>query len=127
MAEPIDRQQAIDAMTDELDMIDHVPQWVFNRLEKRLKQLPYAQPEQRWIPCSERLPKTDNWRTEYIVTYDRGYKEDAELKTTCMSWENTIVRGKPVSRWIWHDRLSPWKVVAWMPLPKPYEMEGDAE
>ena len=81
---------------------------------------PTIQPKQRWIPCSERLPKTDNWRTEYIVTYDRGYKEDAELKTTCMSWENTIVRGKPVSRWIWNDRLSPWKVVAWREMLEPY-------
>ena len=42
----INRQQAIDAVTDELNMIDHVPQWVFDRLEKRLKQLPPAQTEQ---------------------------------------------------------------------------------
>ena len=43
--ELIEKQQAIDAVTDELDMIDHVPQWVFDRLEGRLKQLPPAQPE----------------------------------------------------------------------------------
>lgn len=54
----INRQAAIDAVTDELDVIDHVPQWVFDRLEKRLKQLPPAQPEQptgKWIKghCSE--------------------------------------------------------------------------
>ena len=42
--ELIEKQQAIDAVTNELDMIDHVPQWVFDRLEKRLKQLPPAQP-----------------------------------------------------------------------------------
>ena len=42
----ISRKQAIDAVTDELDMIDHVPKWVFDRLEKRLKQLPPAQHEQ---------------------------------------------------------------------------------
>ena len=41
----ISLKAAIDAVTDELDMIDHVPQWVFDRLEKRLKQLPSAQPE----------------------------------------------------------------------------------
>ena len=53
MDDTISRQAAIDAVTDELDMIDHVPQWVFDRLEGRLKQLPPAQPEQRtgkWIP-----------------------------------------------------------------------------
>ena len=43
--ELIEKQQAIDAVTDELDRIDHVPQWVFDRLEKRLKQLPPAQPK----------------------------------------------------------------------------------
>ena len=48
MDDLINRQSAIDAVTDELDMIDHVPQWVFDRLEKRLKQLPPAQPE----PCN---------------------------------------------------------------------------
>ena len=42
----INRQQTIDAVTDELNMIDHVPQWVFDRLEGRLRQLPPAQPEQ---------------------------------------------------------------------------------
>lgn len=45
MDDLISRQAAIDAVTDELDTIDHVPQWVFDRLEKRLKQLPPAQPE----------------------------------------------------------------------------------
>ena len=48
----VSRKSAIDAVTDELDMIDHVPQWVFDRLEKRLKQLPPVTPKQRtgeWI------------------------------------------------------------------------------
>ena len=43
----VSRQTAIDAVTDELDMIDHVPRWVFDRLEGRLKQLPSAQPERK--------------------------------------------------------------------------------
>ena len=54
MKEYIEKQQAIDAVTDELDMIDHVPQWVFDRLEGRLKQLPPAQPE----------PNYDEWCTD---------------------------------------------------------------
>lgn len=80
------------------------------------------QSEQRWILVTERLPQTEDWRTEYIVTYRYGYK-DLISDTTCMSWENTTVRGKPVSRWIWHGALSPWKVVAWMEKPKPWEGE----
>ena len=58
----INRQQAIDAVTDELDRIDHVPQWVFDRLEERLKQLTPAQP----APCEdavqwEQLERYADW------------------------------------------------------------------
>ena len=63
MDDTISRQAAIDAVTDELDMIDHVPQWVFDRLEKRLKQLPPTQPQRtgKWIngkcdKCGEHAP-----------------------------------------------------------------------
>lgn len=39
------REAVIDAIHLELDMIDHVPQWVYNRLENRIKQLQSAQSE----------------------------------------------------------------------------------
>ena len=45
MDDLISRQQAIDTVIDELDMIDHVPQWVFDRVERRLKWLSSIQPE----------------------------------------------------------------------------------
>ena len=45
MSDLIDRQQAIEAITDELDKIDHVPQWVFNRIEKAINKLPSDSPE----------------------------------------------------------------------------------
>ena len=45
MSDLIDRQQAIEAITDELDKIDHVPQWVFNRIEKAINKLPSAEPK----------------------------------------------------------------------------------
>ena len=70
--------------------------------------------ESHWIPVTERLPKTDTWRTTYIVTTNNGI-------VTAMEWENTTVRGKSTSRWIWHDRLSPWKVIVWKPLPELYK------
>lgn len=72
--------------------------------------------ESDWIPCSERLPKTDKWRTTFNVTTETG-------NVTSMDWENTIVRGKLVSRWIWKDRIAPWKIVAWMSLPKAWKEE----
>ena len=36
------RRAAIDAMNDELDAIDHVPKWVFDRLARRIERLPSA-------------------------------------------------------------------------------------
>lgn len=74
-----------------------------------------------WIPCSERLPETDNFRTGFEVTYKT---ENGKYKVTSMKWENTVVRGKKVSRWIWNDRIAPWKVVAWKPFSEPYQ-EGE--
>ena len=51
----ISRRQAIDAVTDELDIIDHVPKWVYDRLEKRLKQLPNVQHE----PCEDAVSREE--------------------------------------------------------------------
>ena len=72
-------------------------------LDERIKPLPSAQPEQRWIPCSERLPETygaylvqDVYGTIF-VDYWRGYWV---AKTT---------------------------MVAWMPLPEPYREERTEE
>ena len=81
--------------------------------ETRLMSL---KPEPHWIPVTERLPETDRdkWHTEFIVTTEDG-------KVLSMDWENTIVRNKPVSRWIWRGRLAPWRVIAWRPLPAPYQ------
>ena len=72
MEQLIPKQAAIDVVTDELDMIDHVPQWVFDRLEKRLKQLPPAQPK----------PNYDEWCTDC--------KEYDKEKHSCPRWNKVI-------------------------------------
>ena len=49
----VSRQIVIYTICDELDKIDYVPQWVYDRLEKALKQLPLVIPKQRtgkWMP-----------------------------------------------------------------------------
>ena len=64
------------------------------------EQLPSAQPEQRWIPCSERLPEKDG---EYLTTTEDGLCD---------------VESYGDGEWFYDD------VVAWAPLPKPWK--GDA-
>lgn len=41
----ISKRAVIEAITDELDKIDHVPQWVYDRLENKIRQLPSAEEE----------------------------------------------------------------------------------
>ena len=78
---------------------------------KILKDLPSTQPKPQWIPVTERLPE-NNPDYDILVTY-------AEID------EKRII---PVTyghgRWfdcIYNRALNPTKVLAWMPLPKPYE------
>ena len=100
----IDRQAAMIAVT--AGIISTAT--VFGRTEegmtaakeiiRAIKSIPSAQPEQRWIPCSERLPKP----YEYCL------------------W--TTVEGNVVYH---HCDGGFSKYTAWMPLPEPYKGEQD--
>lgn len=37
----------------------------------------------------------------------------------------TTVRGKEVLRWEWMGKICPWKVIAYMPFPPPYQGESE--
>ena len=99
---------------------------------KAIKALPSAQPEQRWIPCSERLPE--------------------DIRPVIVTWKNTdpksyyqYIVGKHFTgtacykngKWYWYsstteDMLAEYgrydseefdeaiECIAWMPLPEPY-------
>lgn len=69
-----------------------------------LKELPHVTPTQRWIPCSERLPKESGF---YLVS-----------TTDCI----TIMEF--IGGWISQNLGScNWYVKAWMPLPPSYKGE----
>lgn len=70
----------------------------------------------RWI--TGRTPTKEecgNYGRTFNVTVDAN-----GLQTMSMKFEYETVRGKEVCRWKWFDRLSPWEVIAWKPLPEPY-------
>lgn len=71
-----------------------------------MKELSPAQPEQRWIPCSERLPKEPGL---YLVS--GGSK----------TWFCEFCKIFGVSGWI--NNVRDPEVKAWMPLPQPYKGE----
>lgn len=101
----IGRQQAIDALKTVAG--------VGNRALDKLRQLPSAQLEQRWIQCSERLP---NSQTEVIVSC-RDDSADTIYRYTASGWITT--NGE---YWIVDNEINPY-VVAWMPLPEPWRGE----
>ena len=80
-----------------------------------LKDLPSAQPEQRWIPCGERLPEEDG---QYLITVKYKHVND--------SYEDVYAEHGE-----WYDGR--WDmfcfghcgevedIIAWMPLPEPYK------
>ena len=108
MSDLIDRQAAIDA----LDCI--------NGAEEVLRALPSVQPEQKWIPCSERLPKKE--RRTYWVCTDAGTQHECR-------WTNNRFGMTVSDKWGWSifDTPQYTKVIAWMPLPEPYREGGQDE
>lgn len=102
----IDREAAVDAICH------HFPSVSRTRARTMLHEVPSLQPEQKWIPCSERLPEKDG---RYQVTrYD--YVANTEFIDILWYEEN-----------LWWNRHSTgdYAVTAWMPLPEPYKEEQE--
>lgn len=66
-----------------------------------------------WIPCTERLPEEDG---EYLVQRSGDLWVDI-----CVAHFN-YYGGK---YWVDRDGFILRQICAWMPLPKPYEKEGE--
>lgn len=82
-----------------------------------IEEQPTVDAVPHWIPCSERMPNDDK---DYLVT-DGESMAVGYYRTDAKAWDNVNFG------WLEHREetcgLKP--VVAWMPLPKPYE--GDKE
>lgn len=106
MSDLISRQDAIDALDKRFDSIPMEQTVEVLQLRRDLRELPPAQSEQQWIPCSEKLPEDD---TEvFVYLFDRpspfiAWIEDCHWYTEEFEVEK--------------DNYP----LAWMPLPEPYE------
>lgn len=108
----ISRQAAIDAFL-ELD-IELRPSAI-DAITGMLKELPSAQPEQRWIPC--------NWRTK-----EENLPQECKSVLICMKdgcgYRIGVSYRTDYNRWEGYGRVN---VIAWMPLPEPYRKDGEAD
>lgn len=77
---------------------------------EHLEQMPSTEPKMKWIPCSERLPKTGD---SVLVTYSDG--------------EVNIIWSARPKAWVKYEEANNLIFpVAWMPLPNPYREDGEA-
>ena len=149
MQDLISRQAAIDALwkalfeyedktekqfqeSEDLDVGDWIEHRIFvqnmNDIDRQtILNLPSAQPG--WIPCSERLPEEYG---EFLVTMT----EKAKAKDLGFDIDKTYIgkmrynsNGWQLPRHIpsWINEAVKDEVLAWMPLPEPYQEEGEKD
>ena len=98
-----------DALIDDLGGVYLYNTTARNAIKRVIRRQPTIEPQQRWIPVTERLPEhschtlvTAKWDTEYSVEYGFYWGED--------------------NKW----GLVTNNVIAWMPIPEPYREDGEA-
>lgn len=97
-----------------------------NKALEAIEALPSAQPEQLWIPVTERLPEEDHWLggsgkqfSDEVLVSVANY-DDEDIWT----YISQTIDGE------WTLELpSHCKIIAWMPLPEPWkgEQNDDSE
>lgn len=92
-----------------------------------LNNLPSTEPEPHWIPCSEGLPEISE---TYIVTGRQRYTqvEEWDYFIDCAIFDP--YEGYIDNHWTtWTDWIEGQEthIIAWMPLPSPYQTEEESE
>ena len=119
MSDSIGGQAAIDAIEKTKTVISEDGERYVAKInaQQNIALLPSAQ---QWIPCSERLPKNDDW---VIVTIfdERG---DTPFRYTDFGWYLKAANCWIVDGWV-VDAEQRAGVAAWTPLPEPYQGEDE--
>lgn len=87
------------------------------QLAEWLKELKQLREQPRWIPCSEKLPKAEYGESDSVlVCFENGTQD-------VLYFDGSNWRYPTGESYISVNYKNGWhnKVLAWMPLPKPYE------
>lgn len=101
--------------------IDYAVLYGDSEMHRLLVQVIAHQPtidiEPQWIPCSERLPEEPFGCLVTVLDTDPVTMDEFEnILPYFVGWDG--------EQWNDGDGLQcPFEVIAWMPLPKPYEVE----
>ena len=79
-----------------------------------IQSQPTIDAEPHWIPCSERLPKIG---TNVLITNDKG-------NVSYGRYRGVYPIDDYKTWWVWKKNTLE-NVLAWMPLPKPYEVNHE--
>ena len=127
MNDLISREQAIDALgerpivwsNDDEYLLGARNQYDMDKLA--IETVPSAQPEQRWIPCSERLPEDYKDVLVYFEYYRYGDYDCMFSTYGIGSYSGEYDSWLVNSETGWHKL----HVFAWMPLPEPARLDGE--
>ena len=89
---------------------------------REYEDIPSAEPERKWIPVSEALPKNSghDWVLGQIRETDSGYlwiPKVVEYRESSDDWFEESIG------WLKKNPDHAFEVIAWMPLPEPYKGE----
>ena len=100
----------MEIMTDLDNIKEELDEKIFNEVVAKPKT-------SEWVPCSERLPEID----ESCTNYDRYLVQYGGGGIDVCYWTNaSMIRSGLTTEPYW-TKPSYNEVVAWMPLPEPYE------
>lgn len=110
----MDRRTATNLLDNLLGMVDDSQE---NDYDSALKMGIEALKAQRWIPCSERMPEE-----EYVLISKKPTKLSGSKWCVTIAIRAADPRsGKINWRDIGFGAIQDNEVLAWMPLPKPYD------
>ena len=127
MSDLIRREDAIDEIREVYERefptaSDAFDEFVVTIIPNILRNLPSAEPEQKWIPVTEALPKNleHDWVLGQIRETDSGYlwiPKVVEYRESSDDWFEESIG------WLKKNPDHAFEVIAWMPLPEPWRKE----